>query len=140
MSEKRIIAITAQSAEGLAATIGAHFGRCPNYTLVTVDEQGEVAEVESIDNPFFRSHQPGAVPSFLQEKGASVVLSGGMGMRAVNLFNQYGIEVATGVSGTCADALQDYLGGRVRGSSPCSHGRDGDGPFHGRQDGHGDCH
>lgn len=141
MSEQRIIAITAQNAEGLAAPIGAHFGRCPYYTFVTVDDRNEVVQVDSIENPFFRSHQPGAVPSFLHERGADVVLSGGMGARAVTLFNQYGIDVATGISGTAGDALNDFLSGQVQGSSPCAHGRDGDGPTHGGHgQGHGNCH
>ena len=41
-------------------------------------------------------HQPGLLPPWLAERGVKVVIAGGMGQRAVALFNQQGIQVHVG--------------------------------------------
>ena len=45
--------------------VSAHFGRCPSFTIVDV-ENGEVVGKEVVENP---GHQPGFIPQFLQERG-----------------------------------------------------------------------
>jgi predicted Fe-Mo cluster-binding NifX family protein len=99
--------------------ISPHFGRCPCFILVDI-EDGEIESVNITDNPFYTSHMPGQVPLLVQSQGADVMLAGGMGRRAVDFFHQYGIEVATGASGTVLNAIQDYLAGRLIGTEPCT--------------------
>ena len=41
-------------------------------------------------------HEPGVLPSWLASRGVTHVISGGMGQRAVSLFNQQNITVFTG--------------------------------------------
>jgi hypothetical protein len=36
------------------------------------------------------------------------------------LFEQFGIQAVTGVSGTVAHALEQYLGGKLQGAEPCT--------------------
>ncbi len=48
-----------------------------------------------------------------------VMVTGGMGRRAIGFFEQYGIEAVTGASGTVRYALERYLGGELRGVQPC---------------------
>jgi predicted Fe-Mo cluster-binding NifX family protein len=48
------------------------------------------------------------------------MLSGGMGGRAVAFFREYGIEPATGASGTVKEAVAQYLSGNLHGAAPCS--------------------
>jgi predicted Fe-Mo cluster-binding NifX family protein len=88
---------------------------------VLVDVDGEtVTRVESVTNPFYGNHRPGQVPGFIHSQGAHVMLTGGMGMRAIAFFDQYGIEAATGASGSVRRALEQYLGGTLQGAAPCS--------------------
>ena len=47
------------------------------------------------------------------------MLAGGMGRRAIALFQQYGIEAVTGAAGTVRHALEQYLGGALQGAEPC---------------------
>jgi hypothetical protein len=47
------------------------------------------------------------------------MLAGGMGRRAIAFFQQYGIETATGATGTVRRALEQYLGGTLQGAEPC---------------------
>ena len=112
------IAISADTNNGLESVVAHHFGRCPYFILVDV-EDGEVQAVQSVNNPFVNGHQPGQVPAFIQEQKAQVMLSGGMGGRAIQFFNVSGIKAATGASGTVRQSLERYFGGALVDASPC---------------------
>lgn len=112
------IAISTETNNGLDSIVAHHFGRCPFFALVDVEER-DVKAVEVIDNPFYDGHQPGQVPGFIHSQNANVMLSGGMGRRAIDFFQQYGIEAATGADGTVQTALESYLGGELSGAAPC---------------------
>jgi len=112
------IAVSAENDGGLDSPVSPHFGRCPYFVLVDTNG-GALGRVEAVRNPYYGNHQPGQVPAFIQSQGADVMLSGGMGAGAVSYFNQYGIEVATGASGTVRQAIDRYLAGSLRGNQPC---------------------
>ena len=115
------IAVSANENKGLDASIGQHFGRCPYFVLVDVDESKvEVKAVQTIDNPYYRQHEPGQVPGFIHTQAANVMLSGGMGGRAVTFFQQYGIEPVTGAAGTVGQSIDKYLSGELTGTAPCA--------------------
>jgi predicted Fe-Mo cluster-binding NifX family protein len=116
------IAISANDNNGIESTVSGHFGRCPYFIIVEVEENA-IQSVQAIDNPHYASHTPGQVPEFIKRQGAGVMLTGGMGHRAVGFFEQYGIEVATGAADTAQQAVQDYLAGKLRGASPCAESR-----------------
>ena len=121
------IAISADDRSGLDSVVSPHFGRCPHYILVDVDGR-EVKAVNAVDNPYYGQHAPGVVPSFIHSQGVDVMLTGGMGGRAIAFFEQLGIEAVTGASGTVRRTLGLYLGGQLRGVQPCyesiEHGHD----------------
>jgi predicted Fe-Mo cluster-binding NifX family protein len=117
------IAISAEDNNGLESVVSPHFGRCPHYILVDVKGQ-EVKAVQSVDNPYYGQHAPGQVPGFIRSQGASVMVTGGMGRRAIGFFEQYGIEAVTGAFGTVHYALECYLGGQLQGAEPCRESRE----------------
>jgi len=112
------IAISAEDKNGLDSVVSPHFGRCPHYILVDVEGQ-EAKAVQSVDNPYYGQHSPGMVPGFIHSQGVDVMLTGGMGYRAIGFFEQYGIEAVTGASGTVRYALECYLGSTLYGAEPC---------------------
>ncbi len=112
------IAISAETNDGMNSQVAHHFGRCPFFALVDVDDCN-ILSVQMIQNPFYASHQPGQVPGFIQEQGAQVMLSGGMGMRAIQFFEQFGIQAATGAKGTVQESVDRYLDGQLKESAPC---------------------
>ena len=112
------IAISADDQDGLDSVVSPHFGRCPHYILVDVDGY-EVKAVNAVDNPCHGQHAPGMVPAFIHSQGVDVMLTGGMGGRAIAFFEQLGVEAVTGASGTVGHALELYLGGQLRGVQPC---------------------
>jgi predicted Fe-Mo cluster-binding NifX family protein len=112
------IAIAAEDSRGLDGSVSHHFGRCPYFLLVNV-EDGKVINVDTIENPFFAGHQPGMVPKFIREQGADVMISGGMGRRAIAFFEEFNISTATGASGTAQETLERYLAGDLQETAPC---------------------
>ena len=112
------IAISSEEKNGLDSRTSHHFGRCPSYILVDVDGE-EIQAVQGIDNPFAQQHQPGMVPEFIHEQGVAVMISGGMGRRAIDFFDQYSIQVATGADGTVRNTLDRYFKGELNGAQPC---------------------
>jgi len=112
------IAISAEDSNGLESVVSPHFGRCPHYILADVEGQ-EVQAVQAVGNPYYGQHAPGQVPGFINSQGVHVMLTGGMGGRAIGFFEQYGIEAVTGAAGTVRHALEGYLGGQLRGVEPC---------------------
>ena len=125
------IAVSAETNQDLESQVAHHSGRCPFFALVEVEEN-KIQSVSVIDNPFFAGHEVGQVPNFINEQKVDVMLSGGMGGRAIQFFSQFGIEPATGASGTVEYAVNCYLEGKIQGASSCAeseahgHGHDHD--------------
>lgn len=109
----RIIAIPSANPGGLDAPLGAHFGHCDLYTLVTA-ENGEVSKVNVIPNV---PHQQGgcmAPVQHLSANGVTQLIAGGMGLRPLMGFNQVGIQVFFGGGAqTVGEAVQAMLAGKL---------------------------
>jgi predicted Fe-Mo cluster-binding NifX family protein len=112
------IAVSADNKQGLDSIVSAHFGRCPHYILVDV-ENHNITGIQEVDSPFYGHHQPGQVPGYIHSLGADVMLAGGMGGRALLFFQQFGIEGVTGAYGTVRQSVERYLGGELKGAAPC---------------------
>ncbi len=96
-----------------------HFGHCSTFALVDV-ENGAVSSVNEVVPP---PHQPGLLPGWIAEQGATMVIAGGMGSRALALFQQNGIKVVTGADGTTPEEIvKNYLAGTLQtGANACDH-------------------
>lgn len=70
----------------------AHFGHCQEFAIIEV-QNDQIQSKELLVPP---PHEPGLLPRWLQERGTQVVIAGGMGHRAIDLFSQAGIKVVTG--------------------------------------------
>lgn len=112
------IAISTETDAGLDAPVAGHFGRCPFFTLVDLEEE-QIQAVHVVPNPYFPNHEPGQVPGFIHSQGAHVMLAGGMGGRAVAFFAQHGIQPVTGASGTVRQVLDAFRRGELGSWTPC---------------------
>lgn len=113
----------AVASEGKLVT--EHFGHCENFNIFEA-ENGKITSSSSVPNP---GHKPGFLPNFLNEMGVNVIISGGMGGGAVEIFNEKNIEVITGAQGSAEVAASDYLQGKLKstGSVCHEHQHEGDG-------------
>ncbi len=74
--------------------LSAHFGRCQAYAFIDTNPETKALTRQTvITSP---PHQPGALPVWVAEHGADVVITGGMGPRAIELFQQHGVDVVLG--------------------------------------------
>ncbi len=97
----------------------AHFGHCEKFAIVDVEEDKVVNE-EFIVPPV---HQPGVYPKFLADQGVHVIIAGGMGQKAQDLFAMNNIEVHMGVQdGTPSELVMSYLNNKLQtGQNLCDH-------------------
>ena len=98
-----------------------HFGHCKFFTLIDVDPEGrKIITSTTVDAP---PHEPGLLPAWLAKQGTDVVLAGGMGSRAIQLFTDQGVKVIVGVPQLDPDSLAiAYLAGEIgEGANACDH-------------------
>ena len=100
--------------------VSPHFGHCPEFTLALV-ENGQIKQMETVPSP---GHQPGALPEFLAKLGVSIIIAGGMGPRAQELFQAKDIETIIGAEGPVMEVVEAYLAGNLQvGEDACDHGQ-----------------
>ena len=97
--------------------ITEHFGHCKNFMIFKV-ENNKIINSNSVPNP---GHRPGFLPNFLNELGVNVIVSGGMGGGAVDIFNELNIEVVTGAKGDAEAVVKQYLSGNLKSSGSVCH-------------------
>jgi predicted Fe-Mo cluster-binding NifX family protein len=85
--------------------VSEHFGRCPSYTIFETKEN-MITNKKKIDNP---GHEPGKIPNYLNDLGIKVIIAGGMGQKAVSLFEEYDIKVIVGATGKIEDVMKSYI-------------------------------
>jgi predicted Fe-Mo cluster-binding NifX family protein len=97
----------------------SHFGHCQQFAIIETINTS-VTDEKLITPP---PHEPGLLPGWLAEKGVTDVIAGGMGQRAIDLFNQQNINVFVGAMvKKPADLAKDLLNNTlVAGANYCDH-------------------
>lgn len=94
-----------------------HFGHCENFNIYET-KGGKIESESSIPNP---GHKPGFLPNFLADKGVEVIIAGGMGGGAVEIFNERNIEVIVGAEGDAKATVEAYLRGDLQSTGSVCH-------------------
>jgi ATP-binding protein involved in chromosome partitioning len=111
-----------------------HFGHCEIFTIIDVDpETKSFRDVRRLNPP---PHERGVIPAWLNQLGCTHIIAGGMGHRALALFEQNGVHVISGAPDmNVEEAVTALLNGELEaGANPC---HDPGFRRHGR--GHDDC-
>lgn len=97
----------------------AHFGHCEKFAILETD--GDKITNEKFVTP--PVHQPGVYPKFLADMGVKVIIAGGMGQKAQDLFKQNNIETHIGVANKAPSTLVlNYLNNQLKtGQNLCDH-------------------
>lgn len=97
----------------------SHFGHCQQFAII--DAENKTISNETLVTP--PPHEPGLLPAWLAEKGVTDVIAGGMGQRAINLFNQQKINVFVGAQiKNHAELANDLLNNTLAaGANYCDH-------------------
>jgi len=97
----------------------SHFGHCQQFAIM--DVENKVISRELLVTP--PPHEPGLLPAWIAERGVTDVISGGMGKRAINLFNQHKINVFVGAQlKSPHELVNDFINGTLEGGANyCNH-------------------
>ena len=98
-----------------------HFGHSEQFAVVEVDADRQAIVGTTYLTP--PAHEPGALPRWLHEQGADVIIAAGMGQRAQGLFAQSGVKVVVGAPAEKPeDVVTAYLAGTLEvGQNICDH-------------------
>lgn len=99
------------------ANVCGHFGHCEGFTIYST-EAGKIVGETFLPNP---GHKPGLLPNLLNDNGVQVVIAGGMGQGAIDIFNEKGIDVITGAGGPLEQSILKYLTGSLTSSGSVCH-------------------
>ena len=106
-----LIAVPADTTDGLDSAVSEHFGHCAAFTLVTVTDNA-IGEVSVLENT---GHEEGgcmAPVNLLKGQGVEVLLAGGMGGRPLAGFQHAAIDVRSKEgAGTVREAVELYVAG-----------------------------
>jgi len=97
--------------------VSQHFGHCEGFNVFTVQES------KIIDSKFFQNpgHKPGYLPNYLNDMGVNVIISGGMGGGAIEIFDEKDIKVVTGAAGEAKESVEKYLKGELESTESVCH-------------------
>jgi ATP-binding protein involved in chromosome partitioning len=104
-----------------AGRVSMHFGHCGQFEVFEVDETDNTILNKTAHTP--PPHEPGVLPQWLHELGANVIITGGMGPRAQQLFAQNGISVVLGAPAEVPEQVAAaYVNGTLQpGENVCDH-------------------
>ena len=124
--DKEITSIKEQTKMKIAIPIAGgklcmHFGHCEEFAVIDVDADTKTITNKQLMTP--PMHEPGVLPKWLAENGVNLIIAGGMGQRAQQLFVSNNIEVVVGAPADEPESLvKTYLEGNlVTGDNICDH-------------------
>lgn len=103
------ISIPSSGSGGVDDMVGQHFGQVPNYTIYDT----ETKEVLVVANTSEHNGGIGLPPEIMSREGVDVMLCGGLGKKAVDMFEQFGIDVFVGAQGQIKDAIDAWDSGKL---------------------------
>ena len=100
----------------------AHFGHCEEFAIVKVVDN-EIREIKTLTPP---EHVPGLYPRWVASFGVTDVIAGGMGQKAINLFNEQNINAFVGAPIDKAENLvNNFIAGNLSlNANYCNHDND----------------
>ncbi len=98
------ICIPSMGNRGLDEQVGEHFGRVPIYTIYDSDTK----DIKAVPNDSSHTGGSGYPAENIAKLGVDIMLCGGLGKRAIQMFEEAGICVYMGATGTIKDAISSW--------------------------------
>ncbi|MFZ2500132.1 NifB/NifX family molybdenum-iron cluster-binding protein [Methanosarcina sp.] len=104
------VSIPTRDENGMNGIVEQHFGKAPTYTIIDT----ETEEVTIIANDSEHTGGVGLPPEYLHKNGVDIMLCGGLGVKAVRMFESYGIKVFVGAGSTVRDTFEAWKAGKLQ--------------------------
>ncbi len=101
--------------------IDDHFGHCEAFKIFEISENNTIKDIENVPSPQGCGCKSN-IASVLAAKGVNTMLAGGIGMGAINVLANSGINVIKGCAGNAEALVKQYAAGELKDSgSTCRH-------------------
>ncbi len=90
-----------------------HFGRAPTFTVIDMDNN----QVQVVPNISEHMGGQGLPPEHIAKTGAKILICSGLGPKAIDMLQSFGLEVFVGANGTVKDAVQMWRDGKLLSAS-----------------------
>jgi len=104
------VCVPTRDENGMEGIVEQHFGKAPTYTILDTD----TGEVTVIPNTSEHLGGVGLPPEYLHQQGIDIMLCAGLGFKAVEMFESYGIKVFVGAGGTAGATFEAWEAGRLQ--------------------------
>jgi len=104
---KERVVIPAEDGNGLNARLSEHFGRAPYFIIVELEE-GNILNVQVVPNEGEHFGGFGRPADRILQLGPNVVITYGMGPRALSIFQEAGIAILRASADTVKDVVEAY--------------------------------
>lgn len=108
------IAIPLESDSGLNAQLAKHFGRAPFYAVVSLDENGDVTNIETIQNVGEHFGGEGHMHDHISKLKPNIIITHGLGPRGLSSFQSMRIAVLKANSDTLKEVIDAYKSGALQ--------------------------
>lgn len=109
------IAVSSMEDKGLESQLSPMFGRCPYFVIVEVEGK-EIKNSKTIQNTAAAQFGGAGITAaqLVANENVDVVISGAIGPRAFQVFQQLGIKAFRGIPGTVKQNVEAYLEGKLQ--------------------------
>ncbi|MCQ1534167.1 dinitrogenase iron-molybdenum cofactor biosynthesis protein [Methanosarcina sp. KYL-1] len=104
------VCVPTRDNNGIEGIVEQHFGKAPTYTILDIDSR----EVSVIPNNSEHMGGVGLPPEYLFRNGVEIMLCAGLGYKALQMFESYGIRVFVGAGGTVRDTIEAWESGLLK--------------------------
>jgi predicted Fe-Mo cluster-binding NifX family protein len=102
------VVIPTEDQNGLKARLAEHFGRAPYYTIVELNENGEVSNVKTAPNVGEHAGGMGFSHDHILEHKPTALIVYGMGPRGLTSFQDAGVAVLKANANTVSEVISAY--------------------------------
>ncbi|MDD5326326.1 MAG: NifB/NifX family molybdenum-iron cluster-binding protein [Phycisphaerae bacterium] len=104
-----------------AGKLSQHFGHCEQFAIIDVDNDSKTIKSQELVVP--PAHEPGVLPKWLAGLHVELIIAGGMGQRAHQLFTENNIQIVVGApDNEPQELISQYLSGELKcGQNICDH-------------------
>jgi predicted Fe-Mo cluster-binding NifX family protein len=102
------IIVPTDDQQGLNARLAEHFGRAPYYTIIELDENGEVSNLKTVPNVGEHAGGMGFSHDHILNYKPNALIVYGMGPRGLNTFQGAGVAVLRANADTVGKVISAY--------------------------------
>lgn len=108
------IIVPVEDDKGLSAQLAEHFGRAPFYALISLDENKQITNVETIRNMGEHFGGEGHMHDYILKSKPDVIITPGMGPRGLSNFQRERIAVLKANADTLKEVIDAYKSGTLK--------------------------